>query len=1254
MELVSSLWSWTASCTCTNPSQDSNEVTLSDGADISVIQVEPDCLVHKEKILGLFQEKPFLKSKNHYLAFFVDECCKAIASGRSDEAQNGLDILQMQLDNEEKMIAAAFNKFDTDKSGKLIGDEVQFMLDYLGFPDSKEDVKNLVQIVDSDGDGSVSFDEFLHYVGKLGGSAKLFEVRRQQIRDRGDFKDSAHDPETLRVILQECGISPEAQAHWRLTASESELDSAAGLRLCQQEAIRHIRNLAQENHERALPDLQKRVRKLGYTDTDLWMVLSWIRELAPIIVHINVDKIGKFFMEDSHYRNQFETNTSGGLLKTSAREKWERGLFGTAYDRASAFERPKYGVQNIWNDPRGVVGARQYGSTLGQSRARSKAAELAGRAANREPRLTKTAFAGRAAKMAERSDADEAESNLLQRFEALSKNFRSEVQVLLGQEQEAAKDLAQLRLRNVELEELLLAKTQEAQKALSAIRAVSGQDSESGDLVSMVDALIEASRAQVRPEVLQAQAELSELKAQLEAEREEGQGLREQLEEAQKLKSQEEKELSEFKALREKENELQMSKIQVQKLRGELDETQADLRQLEQRLAQQAQIIQEQSEKVASVVKQRDQEVEHARLLADENNSLRLELGRDTDYLKVVSAPRDPLSYRCDAGQLDEELTAEDGRFREELRTMAAKFPGLAGHSAWCELQIARASELHQSFLHRLQDCRKEFPEDVKVEFTTPTEEVHKDWLQQEALMSQAGAEFQDGEQEHNRRWEEHRLKLTEERDGKVKQLVDQAERSQSKAEKQLLLHQAKLYGQRIDGQLERAWEEQRKERELRWAQHQHQKQELRQKIKEESLAVVQRAEAEAFASAKFAEAAAKKLATLEDAFLRNAEKAAALNGSSLKGKDLESCLQQLRNTVQNAAVSLSCSSLPSGAKQLPARHSQHTGVGLAVDQMEELLQNRALLRTFLRKELEQQSLQQLRSCMERFCYGEKEEMDSKHAAAIASLLLMRQHRNLADVMRRQFADFLLVLRLCSLAAQWLLPTEVRPNCEHLPPLEDPQEAHDEGDALYQTLCQKMLHRALRILTEQQREELLSLKRDASAEIRATLQQLCQLEPEVLEKATRRDVKEFQVQVAARLLFDCERQIKEEHKRQASRVNQNVDLQIARYKREIQEEEQSIILERRKWLMDRIVVLQNGTGSDRALARLRAELRACDAKTTRAPAPAPQTPRRHELRESVEVWPLRSEKLEPLGSPLLAPGKARPRTKLPPVPLTAR
>eukprot|EP00434_Breviolum_minutum_P031177 symbB.v1.2.027572.t1/scaffold2839.1/size69180/2 len=181
----------------------------------------------------MFEKKPYLQKEEHSLAYFVQECCKAIVKGDSDEAQNNLDILTMQLDNEEKMIHAAFNKFDTDRSGKLVGQEVQFMLDYLGFPDSQDDVNKLLKI-DRDGDGSVSFDEFLHYVGKLGGSSKLFEVRRKQIQERSDFTGSAHDPEKLRLLLQESGITPEAQAHWRLTASESELDSAAMMRPCQQ------------------------------------------------------------------------------------------------------------------------------------------------------------------------------------------------------------------------------------------------------------------------------------------------------------------------------------------------------------------------------------------------------------------------------------------------------------------------------------------------------------------------------------------------------------------------------------------------------------------------------------------------------------------------------------------------------------------------------------------------------------------------------------------------------------------------------------------------------------------------------------------------------------------------------------------------------------------------------------------------------------------------------------------------------------
>ena len=32
--------------------------------------------------------------------------------------------------------------------------------------------------------------------------------------------------------------------------------------------------------------------------------LAWIREMAPIIVHVDLSKMLKFMEEDTHYRNQ--------------------------------------------------------------------------------------------------------------------------------------------------------------------------------------------------------------------------------------------------------------------------------------------------------------------------------------------------------------------------------------------------------------------------------------------------------------------------------------------------------------------------------------------------------------------------------------------------------------------------------------------------------------------------------------------------------------------------------------------------------------------------------------------------------------------------------------------------------------------------------------------------------------------------------------------------------------------------------------
>merc|ERR1719330_2055951 len=117
------------------------------------------------------------------------------------------------------------------------------------------------------------------------------------------------------------------------------------------------------NHNEALLKLLERGASIGITNLQIWSILTWVRDLAPIIVHVDVDVVLPFLEEDTHYRNQFETGASKGLLCLPKREEWERNLFGTCYDDAPAFERPKYGVLDVMNDNRGVLCARDYGDS---------------------------------------------------------------------------------------------------------------------------------------------------------------------------------------------------------------------------------------------------------------------------------------------------------------------------------------------------------------------------------------------------------------------------------------------------------------------------------------------------------------------------------------------------------------------------------------------------------------------------------------------------------------------------------------------------------------------------------------------------------------------------------------------------------------------------------------------------------------------------------------------------------------------------
>eukprot|EP00440_Ansanella_granifera_P022032 gb/GFBE01023923.1/.p1 GENE.gb/GFBE01023923.1/~~gb/GFBE01023923.1/.p1 ORF type:complete len:661 (+),score=140.10 gb/GFBE01023923.1/:1-1983(+) len=294
------------------------------------------------------------------------EAREALANDEQDRAYLLSDRLLIQLESDATRIDAAFMRFDFSGTGSLDPSEVAAMFQFMGFPDPSEDdeVRALLSKLDADGSGKIEKEEFKHFVEQLGGVDALFASRRAMaLRDRSDssVSSSSFSKDEMKAHLSAAGIEPDAQAYWELVLPESELANVCFLTRCQKRAVSNIRHIAKVNHQKALPVLQRRVAKLGFKDMDLWTTLSWVRDFAPVIVHLHFDRMCKFLLEDTHYRSQFETGSSCGLNNREVRERWERDLFQGAYDGCRDFERPKYGVLNVHNDYRGVVRAAQYG-----------------------------------------------------------------------------------------------------------------------------------------------------------------------------------------------------------------------------------------------------------------------------------------------------------------------------------------------------------------------------------------------------------------------------------------------------------------------------------------------------------------------------------------------------------------------------------------------------------------------------------------------------------------------------------------------------------------------------------------------------------------------------------------------------------------------------------------------------------------------------------------------------------------------------
>ncbi|OAY38956.1 calmodulin-like protein 30 [Manihot esculenta] len=127
-------------------------------------------------------------------------------SSRSIQSSSKLPaILQPNL-SEMRQI---FNKFDTNKDGKISQQEYKETLRALGLEKMTEEVPKIFQVVDSDGDGFIDFTEFVE-AQKKGGSINITDIQSafQAFDLNGDGKITAEEVmEVLRCLGERC--SPE-------------------------------------------------------------------------------------------------------------------------------------------------------------------------------------------------------------------------------------------------------------------------------------------------------------------------------------------------------------------------------------------------------------------------------------------------------------------------------------------------------------------------------------------------------------------------------------------------------------------------------------------------------------------------------------------------------------------------------------------------------------------------------------------------------------------------------------------------------------------------------------------------------------------------------------------------------------------------------------------------------------------------------------------------------------------------------------